>query len=363
MSYLNLHQFQAYLKLTSDASSARLHRQLQAGRCRFDSADENAKAVSLDIEAEQHERVAALIEKMRATADQLADLGGKIHIHGLIRHHDIPEISAYKQDFTGLWGSVDVTGKRPAAFGASMAGKVTFRRGIWEEWPSVLPALNKWEPDTPILMSPFCATLLHEAIGHPLEEDYWHVSPFKYSIGESICSAPLTLLDKPDMEDGAGTMSHDDCGAPATTTTLVQQGILVSNMCAPNGLRRRAGFRDIARPRAGNFLIRTGGHDPADWLKEHRELLYVTWIQSGNWWPGTQRLKVLTGPVYLLRNGEPVAHAPWLRLVFSSTDLVKRIIAIGDDLTRDPVVHWCVKGHQRVPMTVAAPSLLIRGKQ
>jgi predicted Zn-dependent protease len=89
----------------------------------------------------------------------------------------------------------------------------------------------------------------------------------------------------------------------------------------------------------------------------------VTWIQSGNWQPGTHRIKILTGPIFSLERGRVCGVREWVRLEMSSADLMRRVAGVGNDFTMDPAIHWCVKKNQAIPMGMGGPSILIGGKQ
>lgn len=335
-----------------------VNQRFEAGECRY--ASSRQKGASQSVSHAFKSRAATLKQQMEQAAASLSDFRGQMNISGLIRDHHIN--GEQGQNFAGFWGSFEITGKPTTYFGANLDQKLSFRRGPWETWPQVLPVLDQPNPRLPIVFSPYCAGLLHEAVGHALEADYLQASPLKHKIGDRLTEADLTVEDQPDLLDGAGSMAFDDAGQKATRTTLLQQGILVGTLAQANGVLRRERFRDNLQQRASNFVIRSGTDSVNTWLEQQPELLYVTWIQAGNWLPGTQKIKLLTGPIYHIKGGKPVAYNPWFRLHFSTSSLLRRIHAVGNDGKRDPIVHFCVKGHQRVPMSLYAPSLLLRGE-
>jgi hypothetical protein len=342
--------------------SLKTQERFEAGTCRYQQRNRTQHARSTTPSTSLHQRVHQLNREMHAAIETLREWdGAQIKLTGLIRLHRVNHLRCHR--YAGFWGTMELAGKPTAHFGAPLGERLTFRRGPWETWPSLLPVLDQPNPDLPMVFSPYCAGLLHEAIGHALEADYLQASPFKHKLGDTLTAAPLTIEDQPDLRFGAGSMIVDDAGNPATRTTLVQQGILVGTLEEQNGVLRRERYRDSLQQRASNFIIRNGSEDPSQWLDVLPDALYISWIQSGNWRPGTQRIKVLTGPVYRVRGGQATHVTPWSQLSFSITSLLQRMTALGDDGKRDPITHYCVKGHQRVPMSLVSPSILLRGSQ
>ncbi len=263
--------------------------------------------------------------------------------------------------FAGFWGTLRQKNAWPAIFGNDNLGKLVFRRGPWEQWPRHGPTLESVDPSLPLLLSPYCGTLFHEAVGHALEAEYLDRSPLKYRFGERISHGELTISDRPDLAGYAGSMAHDDAGLSASATTMVHRGHLVGDLNHDKGVLRRASYRELPQVRASNFLIKAGSANPNGWLQSLPRCYYVSWIQSGNWRPGTDRIKILTGPIFLLEKGRFQGYRDWAALEFTTTDLLARIAGVGSDFTMDPAVHWCQKKNQAVPMGMGAPSVLVRG--
>lgn len=301
----------------------------------------------------------ALHQAMRHATSRLRDVGGEIRIHGLCRRRGVSDVPSWTQEFSGFWGTIQPHEEVQAGFGQGKLGQLVFRRGPWENWPRTLPAIDSCHPGCRFITSPYCATLLHEALGHATEFEYLTGAPFQATQAPRLSCPHLTVLDAPDIEDLAGSMSLDDCGQPASRTTLIHRGVLVGDLDRERGVWRRGTYRQAPMIRASNFVITAGPDDPSTWFRQADRVFYLSWIQSGKWVPGTDTLRVLTGPVFELKRGEPVAFAPWLYLEFAALDLLKRIVGVGRDFTLDPHVHWCVKRHQAVPMSLGSPSLLI----
>lgn len=305
-----------------------------------------------------------------AVADLRAEILSKVatlthhetpfRIHALIREREVLGVADYQQRFAGIWGTVQDDQGRDLVFGRDQLGTWHFRRGLWEQCPPDMPELKSLDDPLPTIMSPYCGTLLHEAVGHALEAEYIHAGPLKYHLGDRISSDELTVMDRPDLEGFVGSMSHDDRGNKASQTTLIHRGFLVGDLGPGNGVFRRAAYRDLPLVRATNFLVCGGGSHPEDWIANIKDCYYICWIQKGHWTPGTHKFRILTGPVLRIHRGRVVSRANWAVWEMSTVDLLRRIVAVGNDVCMDPVVHWCVKKHQAVPISLGAPSLLLR---
>jgi TldD protein len=83
-----------------------------------------------------------------------------------------------------------------------------------------------------VLIHPtLCATLLHEAIGHPLEADLaMSGGGFSNHIGELVSSKLVTIYDDGQVEGGLGYFPYDDEGVECKRTVLIENGVLRSFM-------------------------------------------------------------------------------------------------------------------------------------
>jgi len=76
-----------------------------------------------------------------------------------------------------------------------------------------------------------CATLLHEAIGHPLEADIAMAGGgFGNRIGEVVSSKLVTIYDDGRVPKGLGYFAYDDEGVECRRTVLIKNGVLKSFM-------------------------------------------------------------------------------------------------------------------------------------
>ncbi len=84
---------------------------------------------------------------------------------------------------------------------------------------------------TVVIDPKLCATLLHEAIGHPLEADLAMAGGgFGNHVGEVVSSELVTIYDDGYIQNGLGSFSYDDEGVECTRTVLIKNGVLKSFM-------------------------------------------------------------------------------------------------------------------------------------
>ncbi len=323
------------------------------------SQNQTSRSATHDLDLPQ--RIEKLEVDILKGLKRFGEIDGELNLSALIRNRRVTNTPQYHQSFSGFWGSFKPKGSWPAIFGSVATGDLVFRRGPWEDWSPELPRFEKVKPRVPIILSPYCTTLLHEAVGHAMEAEYLPDSPLRFHQGNQVTHSNLSMMDRPDLVGFPGSMSHDDTGQLATETTLIHKGFLVGDLDHDKGVWRRGSYRDIPQIRASNFLVKPGPSNPKHWLENHDKCYYISWIQSGNWQPGSHKIKVLTGPMFYLKKGCPIAYREWTILSFSTLELLSGIIDVGDDLLMDPVVHWCVKKNQATPMGMGGPSLLLKG--
>jgi len=80
-----------------------------------------------------------------------------------------------------------------------------------------------------IIHPTLCATLLHEALGHPLEADLAMAGGgFSDRIGELVSSNLATIYDDGMVPNGLGYFTYDDEGVECKRTVMIENGILKS---------------------------------------------------------------------------------------------------------------------------------------
>ena len=82
-----------------------------------------------------------------------------------------------------------------------------------------------------IIHPTLCATLLHEAVGHPLEADLaMSGGGFGNHVGELVSSKLVTIYDDGHVPGGLGYFVYDDEGVECRRTDLIEKGVLRSFM-------------------------------------------------------------------------------------------------------------------------------------
>src|SRR5262249_16621936 len=132
-------------------------------------------------------------------------------------------------------------------------------------------------------------TLIHEAIGHPLEADAVQkgISPmYKGAIGKVVGNEKVSVLEDPTMPGIRGFYAFDDEGTPAQRVVLVYHGVLKTYLydrqtarrdgVASNGHGRRESFRHRPIPRMANTFVASGNDDPKKILQSIPNGLLVT---------------------------------------------------------------------------------------
>jgi hypothetical protein len=302
-----------------------------------------------------------LRELERLFHETLADFTGLnpiINGHILVRERWVNQKSHILK-FGVFWGTIQAKGLWNISFGGTLDGLRKFRRGPWEQWPMDLPRCARFGARYPLVFSPYCATLMHEAVGHALEDDYLHNSPLTPKIGTRFCHEEITLTDQPEIPGLAGSMKWDATGQPASETLLIHRGCFVGDLDKEKGVWRRGSYKANPLIRTSNAVLKPGTANPGDWLRFLPDLYYIPWIEKGQWMPGTQNIEFRTGPVFRIHKGEPTSCFPGLTLTCQTLSFLKSIQAVGRDVCLDPLVHWCFKKNQGVPMSLLSPSLLV----
>ena len=215
--------------------------------------------------------------------------------------------------------------------------------------------------------------LLHEAIGHGLEGDFNRkgTSAFAGLMGERIAAKGVTVVDDGTLENRRGSLTIDDEGTPTNNTTLIEDGILVGYMqdrmnarlmgASSTGNARRQSYAHQPMPRMTNTYMLNGNQDPKEILSGVKDGLYAVNFGGGQVDITNGKFVFSCTEAYRIKNGtiaEPVKGAT---LIGNGPDVLKRITAIGNDMTLDNGVGICGKAGQSVPVGVGQPTLRLDG--
>lgn len=212
---------------------------------------------------------------------------------------------------------------------------------------------------------------VHEAFGHLSEADMAYENPDileVMTLGRRFGPQALQIFDGAAPEGHRGSYYYDDEGTPATTTQLIQDGVLVGRLHsretagkldeAPTGNARCLNYHYPPLVRMTNTWIERGNTPVADLFTDIKEGVYAR-----NWLGGMTNGEMFTftaGEAWMIRNGqvaEPVRDVTLSGNVFRT---LADIEAIGDDFYWDES-GGCGKGGQSgLPVGCGGPSLRIR---
>ncbi|MEM0981791.1 MAG: TldD/PmbA family protein [Cyanobacteria bacterium P01_H01_bin.58] len=212
---------------------------------------------------------------------------------------------------------------------------------------------------------------VHEAFGHLSEADMAYENPDLLEVmtlGRRFGPKTLQIFDGAALEGHRGSYQYDDEGVPATTTQLIQDGVLVGRLHSretagkldekPTGNARCLSYHYPPLVRMTNTWIGRGETPVNDMFADIKEGVYAR-----NWLGGMTNGEMFTftaGEAWMIRNGElaePVRDVTLSGNVFRT---LADITAIGDDFYWDES-GGCGKGGQSgLPVGCGGPSLRIR---
>lgn len=209
-------------------------------------------------------------------------------------------------------------------------------------------------------------TWLHEAVGHLLEADV-HVS----RSGNGLLSGPVfvTIVDDPTCVGGRGTAQVDDEGTPAAPRVLVSSGACVGLLgdgavadgAAPSGSARCATYRDVPLPRMSNLCLQPGTHAPGALIEGADGGIFVEDLGQGMVLAedDTYRFYVRSGRRIVAGTLAEAVGNVWLEGRVS--EALPSLVGVGTDFSIDTARGACSKRGQVIPVSVAAPTVLVEG--
>jgi TldD protein len=212
---------------------------------------------------------------------------------------------------------------------------------------------------------------VHEAFGHLSEADMLYENPDLLevmSMGKRFGCQELQIFDGAAPQGHRGSYLYDDEGTPATTTQLIEDGVLVGRLHSretagklgekPTGNARCLNYHYPPIVRMTNTWIERGTTPVEDLFDGIKEGVYAR-----NWLGGMTNGEMFTfsaGEAWMIRDGkiaEPVRDVTLSGNVFKT---LANIEGIGDDFYWDES-GGCGKGGQSgLPVGCGGPSLRIR---
>ena len=213
--------------------------------------------------------------------------------------------------------------------------------------------------------------LLHEAVGHGLEGDFNRKkeSAFAGLMGERVASPGVTVIDDGTIPGRRGSLTVDDEGTPTSSTTLIEDGILVGYMqdrqnarlmgMAPTGNGRRESYAHIPMPRMTNTIMLGGEADPAEVLASVKDGIYAVSFGGGQVDITSGKFVFSCTEAYRIEGGRIGPAIKGAMLIGNGPDALTRVRMIGNDMQLDPGIGTCGKQGQGVPVGVGQPTLRI----
>ncbi|MBW4494851.1 MAG: TldD/PmbA family protein [Oscillatoria princeps RMCB-10] len=223
-----------------------------------------------------------------------------------------------------------------------------------------------------VVIDPILSGLfVHEAFGHLSEADMAYENPDLLEVmtlGRRFGPKELQIFDGAAPPGHRGSYFYDDEGTPATTTQLIQDGVLVGRLHsretagkleeAPTGNARCLNYHFPPIVRMTNTWIERGKTPVADLFADIKEGVYAR-----NWLGGMTNGEMFTfsaGEAWYILNGELAEQVRDVTLSGNVFSTLADIEAIGDDFYWDES-GGCGKGGQSgLPVGCGGPSLRIR---
>jgi TldD protein len=213
-------------------------------------------------------------------------------------------------------------------------------------------------------------TLIHEAIGHPLEADAVQkgVSPmYRGAVGKVVGNEKVSVLEDPTMTGVRGFYAFDDEGTPAERVVLIDHGVLKTYLydhqtagrdkVRSNGHGRRESYRHRPIPRMANTFVAPGPDDPQMILKSVQNGLLVTKMGGGQVEPATGDFVFEVEEGFLIKDGQKGPLIRSANLLGNGPQVLKAIDLVGSDMGWS--VGTCGKDGQGAPVSDGLPTLRI----
>jgi len=191
-----------------------------------------------------------------------------------------------------------------------------------------------------------CATLLHEAIGHPLEADLaMSGGGFGDQIDELVSSKLVTIYDDGSVQGGLGYFPFDDEGVKCKHTTLIKNGVLKSFMhdrtsaavagVAPTGNAHAWDYSVEPLIRQTNIGIEAGDYALEEMVEDVKEGLFLEGTFGGqadvnaDFTFGFQNAK-------WIKHGKPTEELRGANVAGNAIEVFKTIDAVGKEAVLRP---------------------------
>jgi len=197
--------------------------------------------------------------------------------------------------------------------------------------------------------------LAHEAFGHGVETDMFLKERARGAeyVGKRVGSDLVTIIDDPTVPGAYGSYFIDDEGQPASTTTIIKDGILqrgISDLYSATQLGiarsangRRESFERKAYARMSNTFFAAGTSSPEEVLGSLDDGLYLCRASSGMEDPKGWGIQIATHFAREYKGGKPTGtvYAP-IAITGYVPDLLNDVTMVANDFELHP--GGCGKG-------------------
>lgn len=341
----------------------------------------------MEIDIEEKERLVSDYNDLILSSDRINNSSVFYKDAGIRKYFVSSEGTYIEQDRTECGMSVQAIAKEGSnvqKYADSLGGIDGFGvvtdidekiKGIAENAASLLDAKPAKGGRFDCLIDPrMSGTFIHEAFGHMSESDHICENDKlrrEMVLGREIGAEELTAVDDGTMEHGMGTNKYDDEGVLCRKNYLIRDGKITGRLHSKD-TAGRMGEEVSGNARAIDFqfepIVRMTNTyiEPRDWTFEDM----LAGIENGYYVKGSQggmtNLDVFTfsaGEAYKVENGKIGEKVRDLTLTGNIFDTMKKIDAIGNDLTifNSGGSGGCGKaGQSPLPISRGGPHIVIR---
>ena len=154
-------------------------------------------------------------------------------------------------------------------------------------------------------------------------------------LGSRVAAKGITIVDDGTIPNRRGSISIDDEGTPSSSTTLIEDGILVGLMqdrlnarlmgVSPTGNGRRQSYAHAPMPRMTNTYMLAGDKDPEEIRRSIKRGLYAKSFGGGQVDITSGKFVFSCTEAYLIEDGEITRPVKGATLIGAGADALTRI--------------------------------------
>ncbi|MHA2496294.1 MAG: TldD/PmbA family protein [Candidatus Hodarchaeales archaeon] len=209
-----------------------------------------------------------------------------------------------------------------------------------------------------IIHPTLCATLLHEAIGHPLEADLAMTGGgFSNRINELVSSELITIYDDGQIKGGLGFLPYDDEGIESKRSVLIENGVLKSYMhdrtsstlseVPPTGNAHAWDYSVEPLIRQTNIGIEAGDWSMEEMIEDIKEGLLLQGTFGGQANVSADFTFGFQNAVWI-RNGQQTEELRGANVAGNAIEVFQTIDAVGQEAVLRPGAcgksQWAIQG-------------------